>query len=125
MFDYLIATDDSHSKEKEQMNKENKSKSRNSRRRLKQNLDSEFGVVRGIDFKNVYTVGVALSDRKIQFRYLNEVETSARIAYLCATSFFSNFFRLLILTCPKLLLVMCTGLGVLAGPITLVPLSPL
>ncbi|KAF3320475.1 DEAD-box ATP-dependent RNA helicase 16 [Carex littledalei] len=56
LFDYLIATDDSHSKEKEQMNKENKSKSRNSRRRLKQNLDSEFGVVRGIDFKNVYTV---------------------------------------------------------------------
>ncbi|KAJ1697527.1 hypothetical protein LUZ63_006039 [Rhynchospora breviuscula] len=56
LFDYLIATDDSHSKEKEQANKESKSKSKNSKKRLKQNLDSEFGVVRGIDFKNVYTV---------------------------------------------------------------------
>ncbi|KAJ3697942.1 hypothetical protein LUZ61_001647 [Rhynchospora tenuis] len=56
LFDYLIATDDSHSKEKEQANKESKSKSKNSKKRLKQKLDSEFGVVRGIDFKNVYTV---------------------------------------------------------------------
>ncbi|XXG48879.1 hypothetical protein AAC387_Pa02g3206 [Persea americana] len=56
LFDYLIATDDSEIKEKEQDNRENSSGSRRSKKRMKQKLDSEFGVVRGIDFKNVYTV---------------------------------------------------------------------
>lgn len=56
LFDYLIATDDSEIKEKEKDNRENSSGSRRSKKRMKQKLDSEFGVVRGIDFKNVYTV---------------------------------------------------------------------
>jgi ATP-dependent RNA helicase DDX56/DBP9 len=77
LFDYLIATDDSHAKEKEQLNKENKSQSKNSKRRLKQNLDSEFGVVRGIDFKNVYTVGVDPFLRGFHF----QVETSAELYF--------------------------------------------
>lgn len=42
-------------REKEQ-NIENPVGSKRSKKRLKQKLDSEFGVVRGIDFKNVYTV---------------------------------------------------------------------
>ncbi|XP_015868189.1 DEAD-box ATP-dependent RNA helicase 16 [Ziziphus jujuba] len=56
LFDYLIATDDSETKEKEEANEENNVKLRKSRRHAKQKLDSEFGVVRGIDFKNVHTV---------------------------------------------------------------------
>lgn len=56
LFDYLIATDDSEMKEKEQHNQGIHSGSRRSKRRMKQKLDSEFGVARGIDFKNVYTV---------------------------------------------------------------------
>ncbi|KAH7689777.1 RNA helicase protein [Dioscorea alata] len=54
LFDYLVATDDSHLKE-EQANRE-KLKSRSSKKKFRQRLDSEFGVVRGIDFKNVFTV---------------------------------------------------------------------
>jgi ATP-dependent RNA helicase DDX56/DBP9 len=57
LFDYLIATDDSHMKDKEQTeNDENLVKSKKSKKQSKQKLDSEFGVVRGIDFKNVHTV---------------------------------------------------------------------
>ncbi|GMN54335.1 hypothetical protein TIFTF001_023469 [Ficus carica] len=56
LFDYLIATDDSEAKEKEEVNGESNTKQKNSRKHAKQKLDSEFGVVRGIDFKNVYTV---------------------------------------------------------------------
>ncbi|XP_004495716.1 DEAD-box ATP-dependent RNA helicase 16 [Cicer arietinum] len=56
LFDYLIATDISQSKEKEEAPKENNVGSRKSRKHAKLKLDSEFGVVRGIDFKNVYTV---------------------------------------------------------------------
>ncbi|KAJ0745573.1 putative RNA helicase [Helianthus annuus] len=52
LFDYLIATDDSETKEKEQTDAEKKK----SKKHKKRKLDSEFGVVRGIDFKNVYTV---------------------------------------------------------------------
>uniref|UniRef100_A0A251TQ79 RNA helicase n=1 Tax=Helianthus annuus TaxID=4232 RepID=A0A251TQ79_HELAN len=52
LFDYLIATDDSETKEKEQTDAEKK----RSKKHKKRKLDSEFGVVRGIDFKNVYTV---------------------------------------------------------------------
>lgn len=56
LFDYLIATDVSETKEKEEANEENNVKTKKSRKHAKQKLDSEFGVVRGIDFKNVYTV---------------------------------------------------------------------
>ncbi|KAG6646120.1 hypothetical protein CIPAW_08G171600 [Carya illinoinensis] len=57
LFDYLIATDDSETKEKEEVNGESNAETRKSRKHAKQKLDSEFGVVRGIDFKNVHTVG--------------------------------------------------------------------
>ncbi|KAK4760926.1 hypothetical protein SAY87_005819 [Trapa incisa] len=56
LFDYLVATDDSEVKEKEQAKVENNSERKKSRKRSKAKLDSEFGVVRGIDFKNVHTV---------------------------------------------------------------------
>ncbi|KAI3958856.1 hypothetical protein MKX01_023532 [Papaver californicum] len=56
LFDYLIATDDSQMKEKEKANDDTQVTSRKSKRHPKPKLDSEFGVVRGIDFKNVYTV---------------------------------------------------------------------
>ncbi|XWS41734.1 hypothetical protein CRYUN_Cryun17cG0108200 [Craigia yunnanensis] len=56
LFDYLIATDDSQTKEKEQANGDKLVDSRKSRKHAKPKLDSEFGVVRGIDFKNVHTV---------------------------------------------------------------------
>ncbi|XP_014512125.1 DEAD-box ATP-dependent RNA helicase 16 [Vigna radiata var. radiata] len=56
LFDYLIATDLSQSKEKDEVSKESNVVSRKSRKRAKVKLDSEFGVVRGIDFKNVFTV---------------------------------------------------------------------
>lgn len=54
--DYLIATDLSQSKEKDEVPKESNVGSWKSRQHAKIKLDSEFGVVRGIDFKNVYTV---------------------------------------------------------------------
>lgn len=57
LFDYLIATDDSETKQKEEVNGESNAETRKSRKHAKQKLDSEFGVVRGIDFKNVHTVG--------------------------------------------------------------------
>uniref|UniRef100_J3LSG2 RNA helicase n=1 Tax=Oryza brachyantha TaxID=4533 RepID=J3LSG2_ORYBR len=56
LFDYLIATDDNKSKVEMQANKGNKKDSKVSRKQLQQTLDAEFGVVRGIDFKNVFTV---------------------------------------------------------------------
>ncbi|CAK8572461.1 unnamed protein product [Lathyrus sativus] len=56
LFDYLIAADISQSTEKDEAPKENVVGSRKSRKHAKLKLDSEFGVVRGIDFKNVYTV---------------------------------------------------------------------
>ncbi|QCE07329.1 ATP-dependent RNA helicase DDX56/DBP9 [Vigna unguiculata] len=56
LFDYLIATDLSQSKAKDEVPKESNAISRKSRKRAKAKLDSEFGVVRGIDFKNVFTV---------------------------------------------------------------------
>jgi ATP-dependent RNA helicase DDX56/DBP9 len=43
-------------KEKEEANVESNAEPRKSRKHAKQKLDSEFGVVRGIDFKNVHTV---------------------------------------------------------------------
>ncbi|XP_024018967.1 DEAD-box ATP-dependent RNA helicase 16 isoform X1 [Morus notabilis] len=56
LFDYLIATDDSEVKEMKDVNGESNTKQKKSRKHVKQKLDSEFGVVRGLDFKNVYTV---------------------------------------------------------------------
>ncbi|XP_054777426.1 DEAD-box ATP-dependent RNA helicase 16 [Prosopis cineraria] len=56
LFDYLIATDDSHIKEKDEATKQSNGELWRSKKHVKQKLDSEFGVVRGIDFKNVYTV---------------------------------------------------------------------
>ncbi|KAL6961299.1 DEAD-box ATP-dependent RNA helicase 16, partial [Sarracenia purpurea var. burkii] len=56
LFDYLIATDDSQLKEKEQANGESNVERKRSRKHAKKKMDSEFGVVRGIDFKNVHTV---------------------------------------------------------------------
>ncbi|XWS33453.1 hypothetical protein CRYUN_Cryun22dG0084100 [Craigia yunnanensis] len=56
LFDYLIATDNSQTKQKEQGNGDKHVDSRKSRKHAKPKLDSEFGVVRGIDFKNVHTV---------------------------------------------------------------------
>lgn len=55
LFDYLIATDDSKIKENEDNEKKN-IEPRNSKKHAKPEADSEFGVVRGIDFKNVHTV---------------------------------------------------------------------
>lgn len=56
LFDYLIATDDSQTKAKEEANVESNAEPRKSRKHAKPKLDAEFGVVRGIDFKNVHTV---------------------------------------------------------------------
>ncbi|KAG2546187.1 DEAD-box ATP-dependent RNA helicase 16-like [Panicum virgatum] len=56
LFDYLIATDDAKTKAEKQTDKENKKEARVSRKHWQQTLDAEFGVVRGIDFKNVFTV---------------------------------------------------------------------
>ncbi|KAK3021927.1 hypothetical protein RJ639_045221 [Escallonia herrerae] len=56
LFDYLIATDDSHSKEKDQADGESQVEKKKLKKHSKRKLDSEFGVVRGIDFKNVNTV---------------------------------------------------------------------
>ncbi|KAK1275228.1 DEAD-box ATP-dependent RNA helicase 16 [Acorus gramineus] len=53
LFDYLIASDDSQIKDREQTIGENHKKSGKSK---KKKLDTEFGVVRGIDFKHVFTV---------------------------------------------------------------------
>ena len=56
LFDYLIATDDRETKEKEKANEGSLTETRKSKKHARQKLDSEFGVVRGIDFKNVHTV---------------------------------------------------------------------
>ncbi|KAH0464620.1 hypothetical protein IEQ34_007406 [Dendrobium chrysotoxum] len=54
LFDYLIATDDN--KERVQNSKDKQTKSKGSNKHFRRRLDAEFGVVRGIDFKNVFTV---------------------------------------------------------------------
>ncbi|CAK9184119.1 unnamed protein product [Ilex paraguariensis] len=56
LFDYLIATDSIQSKEKGQADGESHVDRKKSKKHDKKKLDSEFGVVRGIDFKNVHTV---------------------------------------------------------------------
>ncbi|CAN6484687.1 unnamed protein product [Victoria cruziana] len=55
LFDYLIATDDC-KVDIEECNKKINASEKKSKKKWKQKLDSEFGVVRGIDFKNVFTV---------------------------------------------------------------------
>ncbi|KAL8143359.1 hypothetical protein V2J09_016391 [Rumex salicifolius] len=55
LFDYLIATDDSQKKLDEQKADDN-TEGKKARKHPKKKLDAEFGVVRGIDFKNVHTV---------------------------------------------------------------------
>uniref|UniRef100_A0A6V7QRI0 RNA helicase n=1 Tax=Ananas comosus var. bracteatus TaxID=296719 RepID=A0A6V7QRI0_ANACO len=56
LFGILIATDDNQTKEKDQTSRESQVQSRSTKKKFRQNLDAEFGVVRGIDFKNVFTV---------------------------------------------------------------------
>uniref|UniRef100_A0A7N0ZZP3 RNA helicase n=1 Tax=Kalanchoe fedtschenkoi TaxID=63787 RepID=A0A7N0ZZP3_KALFE len=56
LFDYLIATDESQAKESTETKADSGAVTKKSRKRAKPKLDSEFGVVRGIDFKNVHTV---------------------------------------------------------------------
>ncbi|XP_015067075.1 DEAD-box ATP-dependent RNA helicase 16 [Solanum pennellii] len=56
LFDYLIATDESQSEGKEKVDDQNGSERKKSKKHRKHKLDAEFGVVRGIDFKNVHTV---------------------------------------------------------------------
>ncbi|KAL3654681.1 DEAD-box ATP-dependent RNA helicase 16 [Castilleja foliolosa] len=55
LFDYLIASDITRSAE-EHNDKESYAPQKNSKRKSKRKLDAEFGVVRGVDFKNVHTV---------------------------------------------------------------------
>ncbi|KAG0483379.1 hypothetical protein HPP92_011463 [Vanilla planifolia] len=52
LFDYLIATDDNKGRDQ----KSNDKPKKNSTKYLRRKLDKEFGVVRGIDFKHVFTV---------------------------------------------------------------------
>ncbi|KAH9615410.1 hypothetical protein KSS87_013445 [Heliosperma pusillum] len=56
LFDYLIAIDDGKTNTKEQETAGKDAEVKKSKKQRKQKLDAEFGVVRGIDFKNVYTV---------------------------------------------------------------------
>lgn len=56
LFDYLIATDDNKIMEKEQADGKTNLEHKKSKRHAKKKVDAEFGVVRGIDFKNVHTV---------------------------------------------------------------------
>ncbi|CDP02636.1 unnamed protein product [Coffea canephora] len=56
LFDYLIATDDSQPQEKKKFDSGSNAEQKKARKHAKQKLDAEFGVVRGIDFKNVHTV---------------------------------------------------------------------
>ena len=76
LFDHLIATDDgklvegnqaqrsTHGKEKGEPNPSGKKK--NGKQAIS---DSEFGVVRGIDFKNVQTVSVQNRYRNYMWQY--------------------------------------------------------
>ncbi|KAI3765877.1 hypothetical protein L2E82_15923 [Cichorium intybus] len=55
LFDYLIATDDSDSKEKEQTDENKQIEKKKTKKFKKRKADSEFGVVKGIDFKKIHT----------------------------------------------------------------------
>ena len=52
----MIATDDSDSEEKGKTDENTQKERKKVKRNEKRKVDSEFGVVRGIDFKNVHTV---------------------------------------------------------------------
>ncbi|CAH9102043.1 unnamed protein product [Cuscuta epithymum] len=56
LFDYLIATDGSNAEGTDPTNGRSQNESMKHKKHPKKKLDSEFGVVRGIDFKNVHTV---------------------------------------------------------------------
>ncbi|CAI9111230.1 OLC1v1011404C1 [Oldenlandia corymbosa var. corymbosa] len=56
LFDYLIVGDDGQQLQKEKIDNRDNADRKKSKKHLKQKLDAEFGVVRGIDFKNVHTV---------------------------------------------------------------------
>ncbi|KAL3526916.1 hypothetical protein ACH5RR_011572 [Cinchona calisaya] len=56
LFDFLIATDDSRPQEKDNFEGGADTDRKKARKYPKKKLDAEFGVVRGIDFKNVHTV---------------------------------------------------------------------
>nr|CAD1818665.1 unnamed protein product [Ananas comosus var. bracteatus] len=56
LFGILIAIDDNQTKEKDHTSRESQVQSRSTKKKFQQNLDAEFGVVREIDFKNVFTV---------------------------------------------------------------------
>ncbi|XP_020591547.1 DEAD-box ATP-dependent RNA helicase 16 [Phalaenopsis equestris] len=56
LFDYLIATDENKERDQNSADKHKQTKTKGSKKHFKQKLDAEFGVVRGIDFKNVFTV---------------------------------------------------------------------
>lgn len=73
LFDYLIATDDSDSKDKEQTDGDNQGERKKSKKHKKRKADAEFGVVRGIDFKNVYTVNRFFADYFPQCFSLNDL----------------------------------------------------
>ncbi|XP_010936191.1 DEAD-box ATP-dependent RNA helicase 16 isoform X2 [Elaeis guineensis] len=83
LFDYLIATDDGRTK-KEQTGRENHIRSRYSKKKLRQNMDAEFGVVRGIDFKNVFTV-VNLDMPHSSAGYVHRIGRTGR-AYITGAS---------------------------------------
>lgn len=57
----MIATDESQSEGKEKVDDQNGSERKKSKKHRKHKLDAEFGVVRGIDFKNVHTVSLFCS----------------------------------------------------------------
>lgn len=57
----MIATDESQSEGKKQVDDQNGSERKKSKKHRKHKLDAEFGVVRGIDFKNVHTVSLFCS----------------------------------------------------------------
>ncbi|KAK8943410.1 DEAD-box ATP-dependent RNA helicase 16 [Platanthera guangdongensis] len=82
LFDYLIATDDNKMRDQNNMDREINSKG--SKKRVRQKLDAEFGVVRGIDFKNVFTV-VNFDMSKSPEGYVHRVGRTGR-AYNTGTS---------------------------------------
>lgn len=57
----MIATDESQPEGKEQVDDQNGGERKKSKKHRKHKLDAEFGVVRGIDFKNVHTVSLLCS----------------------------------------------------------------
>lgn len=77
LFDYLIATDDNQIKEKEHISKEDHIQPRSSKKYLRQKMDTEFGVVRGIDFKNVFTV-INLDMPKDPAGYIHRIGRTGR-----------------------------------------------